>query len=193
MRKIVCSEHTGGIVVLQELQRDRVQPVGGNDVAGEGQSRRRIVDDRGGEYLAEVAGKHLGSRHGISIQHALATAKGLVVRHEEQFVASIEQVRDAHRPVQFEAVVVPLERVLRFGGSELVLLSVENVVAQKFEERAMVRVAARLGEHIHLRALMTILRRVNAVLNFELLNRIDGGKAIYELKFTSMLLTPSSV
>ena len=62
------------------------------------------------------------------------------------------------------------------GAGELVLLSVKFVVAQKFEERAMVGVAARLGEHVHLRALVPILRRVNADLNLELLDRVDGRK-----------------
>ena len=37
-------------------------------------------------------------------------------------------------------------------------------------------VAARLGEHVHLRAFVPKLRRINADLNLELLNGIDGGK-----------------
>ena len=84
--KLFVPRSIGGIVVFQKLHRDRVQPVGGNDVAREGLARVRIVDDRRGEQLAEVAGKHLRRRYGKSIQYALPATKRLIIRHEEQFV-----------------------------------------------------------------------------------------------------------
>src|SRR5581483_4186214 len=95
---------------------------------------------------------------------------------EEQLVLPIEELRNAHRPVRLESEVVPLERILRLGGGELVLLGVQNVVAQEFEEGAVVGVAARLGEYVDLCTLMPVLRRVDADLNLELLNRVNGGQ-----------------
>src|ERR1051326_836661 len=61
-------------------------------------------------------------------------------------------------------------------AGECVRLSVESVVAEEFEQGAMIRVAAGLGEHIDLSALMPELGRVNTDLNFELLNGIYGRK-----------------
>src|SRR5438093_13770210 len=61
-------------------------------------------------------------------------------------------------------------------AGECVRLSVQGIVAEEFEQRAMVGVAARLGEHVDLRALMSELRGVNTGLNFELLNRVNRGK-----------------
>src|SRR5436189_6398143 len=60
------------------------------------------------------------------------------------------------------------------GGS--VRLSVEGVVTEGFEDRAMIGVAAGLGEHVDLGALMPELGGVNTDLNFELLNGVNGRK-----------------
>src|SRR5262245_14423298 len=59
---------------------------------------------------------------------------------------------------------------------ECVRLSVQYVVAEEFEQRAMICIAARFGEDVHLSALMPVFRRVNADLNFKFLNRINRGK-----------------
>src|SRR2546426_6630224 len=61
-------------------------------------------------------------------------------------------------------------------AGECVRLSVQDIVAEEFEQGAMICVAAGLGEHVDLGALMPELRRVNTELNFELLNGINGGK-----------------
>src|SRR5215467_13514029 len=56
---------------------------------------------------------------------------------------------------------------------ECVRLGVQLIVAEKFEERAMIVVAAGLREHIDLGALMAELSGVNTYLNFKLLNGIN--------------------
>src|SRR5215467_2009100 len=61
-------------------------------------------------------------------------------------------------------------------AGERIRLSVQCIVAQKFEQSAMICVAAGLGEHVDLRRLMPELRGVNTELNFELLNGINGRK-----------------
>jgi len=91
-------------------------------------------------------------------------------------------------PSTFEPVVIPFERILRLSTGELILLSIQGGVTMKFKEPPMVGIAARLGEHIHLRALVPILRWVNADLNFELLIAIEDGRATYVLKFTSIIV-----
>ncbi len=57
-----------------------------------------------------------------------------------------------------------------------IVLGVHYIVTQELKQRAMVLVAAGLGEDIHLRALVAKLRGIDADLNFELLNRINGRK-----------------
>src|SRR5207302_1016878 len=61
-------------------------------------------------------------------------------------------------------------------AGECVWLRVQGIVAEEFEQGAMIGVAAGLGEHIDLRALMPELRGVNTDLNFELLNSVNGRK-----------------
>src|SRR2546425_2623248 len=61
-------------------------------------------------------------------------------------------------------------------AGECVGLSVQDIVAEEFEQGAMICVAAGLGEHVDLRALMPELRGVNTGLNFELLNGVNRGK-----------------
>src|SRR6266568_3784509 len=61
-------------------------------------------------------------------------------------------------------------------AGECIRLSVQGIVAEEFEQRAMIGVAAGLGEHVDLCALMPELRGVNTDLNFELLNGVNGGK-----------------
>ena len=61
-------------------------------------------------------------------------------------------------------------------AGERVRLGVELLVAQEFEDRGVVLVAARLGDDVHLRALVPELRRVDAGLDLELLDRVDRGQ-----------------
>src|SRR2546425_1878299 len=61
-------------------------------------------------------------------------------------------------------------------AGECVRLSVQDIVAEEFEQGAMICVAAGLGEHVDLRALMPKLCGVHTDLNFKLLNGVNGGK-----------------
>src|SRR5262249_22591593 len=61
-------------------------------------------------------------------------------------------------------------------AGECVGLSVQGIVAKEFEQGAMIGVAAGLGEHVDLGALMPELRGVNTDLNFKLLNSVNGRK-----------------
>src|SRR2546427_5432335 len=61
-------------------------------------------------------------------------------------------------------------------AGECVWLRVQGIVAEEFEQGAMIGVAAGLGEHVDLRALMPELRGVNTELNFEFLNGVNGRK-----------------
>src|SRR5207249_11515545 len=61
-------------------------------------------------------------------------------------------------------------------AGECVRLGIQGIVAEEFEQRAMIGVAPGLGEHVDLRAMMSELRGVNTVLNFELLNGVIGGE-----------------
>jgi hypothetical protein len=58
-------------------------------------------------------------------------------------------------------------------AGERIWLSVQDIVAEKFEEGAMIYVTARFGEHVHLSSFVSILCGINARLNFELLNRVN--------------------
>ena len=61
-------------------------------------------------------------------------------------------------------------------AGECVRLRIQGIIAEEFEKRAVICVAAGLGEHVDLRALMPELRGVNTDLNFELLNGVNGRK-----------------
>src|SRR5262245_42993676 len=62
------------------------------------------------------------------------------------------------------------------NGGESVRLSVQSIVAKEFEQGAMICVAAGLGKHVDLGALMPELGGINTDLNFELLNRVNRRK-----------------
>src|SRR4030095_5031081 len=59
------------------------------------------------------------------------------------------------------------------NAGERVWLSVKNVVAEEFEEGAMIFVPAGLRKHVDLGALMPELGRGDTNLNFELLNGVN--------------------
>src|SRR5215467_5280517 len=61
-------------------------------------------------------------------------------------------------------------------AGKCVRLSVQGIVAEEFEQGSMIDVAAGLGQHVDLGALMTELSGVNTGLNFELLNGVNGRK-----------------
>src|SRR5262245_53031228 len=62
------------------------------------------------------------------------------------------------------------------NAGECVRLSVHGIVAQEFEQGAMIGVAAGLREYVDLGARMSEFGGVNADLNFEFLNGINRRK-----------------
>src|SRR5437016_1524514 len=61
-------------------------------------------------------------------------------------------------------------------AGECVRLSVQGIVAEEFEQGAMIRIATGFREHVDLGALMPELGGINTDSNFELLNGLDRGK-----------------
>ena len=116
-------------------------------------------------------------RHGRHTEQALlliAETKTFVIAHEEQLVFSVEPLAELDRTAEREPVLIPLKWTLfRRGARKSIWQRIEFVVAQKFEHRAVIRVAARLGRHAHLAQLAPKLGRVHAGLHFEFLQRID--------------------
>jgi hypothetical protein len=62
------------------------------------------------------------------------------------------------------------------NAGEGVRYGVENVIADKLEQRSVIRVATGLCHHVDLRRLVTELSRINARLDLELLYRVDRRK-----------------
>ncbi len=109
-------DEVGGRVVLQELLRDGIDAVLRDDVVREGRLGVGVVNDIG--YGGEIAAEHGGGGHGVNAVEVAPLAEGFVVGQEEQAVFAVEDFRNAHRPVEFKPVLVPLERALgrRIGG-----------------------------------------------------------------------------
>src|SRR6185437_13042637 len=112
----------------------------------------------------------------IGILQALPKAKSLIVRYEKQLLAPVKQMRYAHWPTQLESIIVPFEWVFRVHCCELILLGVQNIVAEKFKQSSVIGICARLGQDVDLCAFVSILRRIDADLDFKLLNRINRRK-----------------
>src|SRR5215471_6428019 len=73
--------HSRRIVIFQESQRDRAEPVTANLVPWKGLVCLGIIYSRA--QSAEVAVEHGSSRHGVSGQEVLSPAERLVIGHEE--------------------------------------------------------------------------------------------------------------
>ena len=79
-------------------------------------------------------------------------------------------------PVGRVAELMPVERRLRrrgLSGRERIRTRVELVVAVEFEHGAMEGIRARLGDDVHLAGGAAELRRIDAGLHLEFLERVD--------------------
>jgi len=150
--------HVGLGDELEEFYRGRMNAVLWNRVVREGlrhqppvglRARAGIEDRR--RHARQIPG---ADRSGWRVEYGLALpplAETFEVRHEEQPVASVEELRNRHWTVEFEAVLIPPERALgRAQSRECVLLRVERAVAQKFERRAVKGIAARFRRYVDL-------------------------------------------
>src|SRR6202022_2873569 len=78
---------------------------------------------------------------------------------------------------QRESVLIPFERSSwGLHGCKLIRLGVEGVVAEKLEDRPVIRVRPALGGDIDLRDLPPKFGRVDAGLHLELLDAVDRGQ-----------------
>ena len=105
--------------------------------------------------------------------HLPALPEGFVVRHEEQPVLSVEELRNPHWSAKGKAILVPLEWILRRALLKGVVLRVELVVAKELEQRSVILVRARLCRDVDLRRLTAELGRIDTGLDLELLQRVD--------------------
>ena len=146
-----------------EVQRLGRQPLRRDDVAGKGLARERIVDPVAD--AAEVALLH-GGRGDGQVDRELPALAGSFVAHEEERLALHE------RAAQRTAELVPVQLLLL---PHEVVRGVEHVVAQELEEPAVELARPGLGGDVQHAARLAELGGVRALLNLELLERVDGG------------------
>ena len=130
-------------------------PGNGSRVIGSWMMRRRG---------AVVAGAHRRGRHVVVEDQALLLAHALVAGEEEGPLAQ-------DRAAQGGAELLPLQ-FLRLAREEVA--RVEGVVAHEVEQRAVELVGARLGGRVQRAAGLRELGGVGALLDLELLQRVDG-------------------
>src|SRR5581483_10571312 len=124
----------------------------------------------------EVTFRHSsGGYDGLALTDG-ADMSPLVVDHEEEFVSAVIDFGEPDGAVQLESVIVPLEREhlgrRRLIG-EKIRIGIHVIVADVLIQGTVITVRATLAEHVNLRRLVAILRRIHAGLNLELLNAID--------------------
>ena len=156
-------------VVLQRRQRNRIDPILRDDVAGKRLSRRRIVDgDRlpgGGTQVREVSRPVQLRRHAGDDGVARELPRPLP-RHEE------ERLLPLHGPAERSPELIQVDRCLRRRKE---VPGVQRIVASRFERAAPKRARARSRRHRDDAAgRVTVFRGVVVRDDAELLHRIDG-------------------
>src|SRR5438552_15454288 len=132
----------------------------------------RIVD--GSRNLGEVSVAHLHRRYGEELTPQPALFEPLEVRHEEEPVLPVVDLRQPNRAAQCEAVLVPLEGLPRAFTRECILPRIELVIAKELEHRSVELVCSGLGRNVDLRCGAPELGWKDSSLDLELLQRIDG-------------------
>ena len=159
-------------IELHEPERNGTHPIFRDDVPRKLPAGERIDNRRADAGQIAVAHRHRG--HGEEALFLIAKPEAFVIPHEEELVFAVEPLAELNGTAEREPVLIPLERTRRgHTAGKRVRQRVEFVVAQKFEDRAVIRVAARLGRHAHLAQLAPKLGRVHPGLHFEFLQRID--------------------
>src|SRR5436309_12046910 len=149
-----------------------MEPIPRDHIAGK---LLRAVDgivDRSRD-LGEVSVTHLHRRYSEELTAQPALFESLEVRHEEEPVLPVVDLRQPNGSAQCESVLVPFERILRPLTRERVLFRIEFVVAEELEHRPMELVRSRLGRNIDLRGGAPELGRKDSGLDLELLQRVD--------------------
>src|SRR5262249_40924307 len=190
-----------------DQQRPLVKTIGRNLISGE-----RCGDDRRARLLAaqrvlqcgwngrKIARAHGGSHGGSEGIDGAPRFEPFVVRHEEQSVPAIEQLGDADRAGEREAVLILA--VGRFVGGKLgwalgvfeeIRLGVKAVVAEEFEGRSVIFVAAAFRRHVHLPGCASEFGWIDTGLYLNSCNASTDGSTMYRLKLISVFVMPSSV
>src|SRR5262245_31870536 len=100
-----------------------MEPIPRDHVAGKlPRTVQRIIDRS--RKLREVSVAHPHRRYREELTRQPALFEPLVVRHEEEPVRSLIDMRQPNRAAKCEAVLVPLEGILRPLAGERVLFSV---------------------------------------------------------------------
>ena len=184
--RVLVARRVGLREVLDELARDRLDPVGRDYVAGERRAdvlprargvrfrRQGVVDSHHlaaiVQRAAEVAGPFERRGQGGEEDVAAAPGAALVVREEEGLV---RPNRAAHGPSE---LVHAKWRNGPAGALVEELVGVELAVAQKLEQSAVELVgSAPRGNVHHASAAAAPLRREAVGLHLELLRRLHGG------------------
>src|SRR5881409_1096472 len=150
-----------------------MEPIPRDDVAFKPlRAVERIVDRS--RNLGEVSVAHLHRRYGEELTPQPALLEPLEVRHEEQPVLPVVDLRQPNRTAQREAVLVPLEGLPQAFTSECILARIELVIAKELEHGSVKLFCSGLGQNIDLRRGAPELGRKDSSLNLELLERIDG-------------------
>ncbi len=149
-----------------------MEPIRRDHIAGKLlRAVERIVDRS--RDLGEVSVTHLHRRYREELTAQPALFESLEVRHEEEPVLPVVDLRQPNGAAQCESVLVPFERILRPLTCERVLFRIEFVVAEELEHRPMELVRSRLGRNIDLRGGAPELGRKDSGLDLELLQRVD--------------------
>ncbi len=156
-----------GIELRQDVARDRVDTAVGNDVAREGLTGRRVVDDA--RQLGEVAGPHGQRRDRGQCRHALRLAVTLIVTKEERLVLEDRAAQGAAELILFEVRLGPARAVVEE------VVGIERVVPHELEGAAAQLVGPRLDLQVHDAAERAAeLRGVGRGLHLELVERVDA-------------------
>ncbi len=155
-----------GNEVSQELQRDRVQARGRDDVPGEGLPGAGIPDRsrRGGEVAAPLFGRE----HGQGRRGAADVPVALVVGEGEELVRR-------QRSTQRGPELVLLQLGLGLGGGREEVAGLERVAAIELPGPAVPLIGAGLGDDVDDGArVASVLRAVGVGEDLELLDRVRG-------------------
>jgi hypothetical protein len=121
-------------VVLLQRNRDGREPFLGDDIACERRAAiGRVLDHHRG--LAEITREHLLRHDGVVGRQRLPLiAQPLIGAHEEGLVAAVVELRNDHRAIQFEPILVLAESGFSGGRGQEEAASVKRVVADELDK-----------------------------------------------------------
>ena len=137
-----------------------------------------LIGKRGISLSREISRQDRRVRDGLCQKLTVIHAPAFVVGHPERLVAPVIQVRNVDRTIRYEPKLVQVQNREAGGGTGDVGVGlgkrqcVEPVFAVGFEQCAVQLVAAALADHVDLARGESILGRIDAALDLELLDCI---------------------